>query len=378
MQRTARSTGYRIIGILTLTLALTACSLPRNAALKSEILGSADKDETSDYAVYPVTRELVSRVNSWPMTGKGPRGGWISAGGGSSGATIAAGDRVSLTIWDNEETSLLTSPGQKSVSMNNVVVDPSGRVFVPYVDGVKIAGLSTDSARRKIQDSLAPIVPSAQVQLEVMAGRENSVDVVAGVSSPGPLPMVDGSLTVLSAISQSGGVRESLGNPVVRLVRGGKVHVTTLARLYDDPGLDTALRGGDKIIVEDDPRSFLALGETGSQRMIKYPQDKLTALEALALIGGVDASRADPRGVMVLREYPDSAVSDGRKGPEETRVIFVMDLTSADGLFSAGRFQINPDDVVYASESPLIGVGTITGLIGSLLGTANRAASVSE
>ena len=47
-------------------------------------------------------------------------------------------------------------------------------------------------------------------------------------------------------------------------------------------------------------------------------------------------------------------------------------MTTADGLFSAGRFRINPDDVIYVSESPLTAFNSIAGLIGSVFGLASQ------
>ena len=51
----------------------------------------------------------------------------------------------------------------------------------------------------------------------------------------------------------------------------------------------------------------------------------------------------------------------GAGGPPQDRVVFTIDLTKADGLFSAGKFQIQSGDLVYVTESPL---GTATTLVG--------------
>jgi len=52
------------------------------------------------------------------------------------------------------------------------------------------------------------------------------------------------------------------------------------------------------------------------------------------------------------------------------RVVFTLDLTSADGLFSAGIFHIMPGDLVYATESPVNAASTVLGLLGTVLGVA--------
>ena len=349
---------------------LSGCSLPRGAANGSAILSSASKDETSDYAIYEVSRVFMERVQSWPMTGSGPRGSWISGGGGRQAGTIRAGDRLDLVVWDSNETSLLTTLGARQVPLTQITVAPDGKIFVPYLDRVHVAGKTTEAARTEIQERLTVIAPSAQVQLAMTPGRANSVVLVGGVGAPGSYPLTDGSMTVLNLLAVGGGAGTGMAHPLVRLSRGGNTYVTSLDRLYENPELDTVVQGGDQVIVVEDTRKFLALGAAGKEQIVKFPTDRPTALEAIASIGGVNDSRGDPKAILVLREYPSSAISNGVRGPVANRVIFVIDMTTADGLFSAGRFRINPDDVVYVSESPLTAFNTISGLIGSVFGLA--------
>ena len=100
---------------------------------------------------------------------------------------------------------------------------------------------------------------------------------------------------------------------------------------------------------------------------------EISALEAISLIGGVTDSRANPKGILVLRDYPTSAVQADGSGPTHERVVFTLDLTTADGLFSAGQFPILSGDLVYATESPLIATGTVLGLVGTVFGLGNAA-----
>lgn len=360
------------------TGALQGCSLPRGAAQGQQILASAAQDEGGTFAVYAVTRDLLPRVARWPMTGDGPRGPWISAGGGRSAALIKPGDRLELVVWDNSDSSLLTSNGTKAVPLSQIIVAPDGMIFVPYLDRVQVAGKTTEAARQMIQERLIALSPAAQVQLMMAPGPSNSVDIVGGVGRPGSYPLRDGRLTVLGLVAQAGGVLPELDQPVVRLVRGGRTHVTTVKRLYENPGLDTALQGGDQVIVDSDPRRFIALGAAGREQIIRFPTDEPTAIEAVAAVGGVNDLRGDPKAVLILREYGPRAVADGIRGPEAERVIFVIDLTTADGLFSAGRFAINPDDVVYVTESPLNAFRSITQTIGAVFGLGVQAARIND
>ena len=88
--------------------------------------------------------------------------------------------------------------------------------------------------------------------------------------------------------------------------------------------------------MEEDRRYFLSLGAAGSQSQHRFTQDHLSALDAVSIIGGVESRRGNPGGVLVLREYPaNSGAPRTIRGPDQSRVVFTVDLTSADGLFSA-------------------------------------------
>ena len=86
------------------------------------------------------------------------------------------------------------------------------------------------------------------------------------------------------------------------------------------------------------------------------------------MIGGLNDNRADAKGILVLRDYPAKSVRSDGSGPPKQRMIFAIDLTSADGLFSAGEFSIQAKDVVLVAESPITSTQTIFGIVGSAVG----------
>ncbi|MCR9124861.1 MAG: polysaccharide biosynthesis/export family protein [Rhodobacteraceae bacterium] len=346
---------------------LAACaSLPRGAGMQSEVVRGADTPE-AEFALYTVSRAFLPTVSQWPVAGE-DRLNWIGTSSGATSQLIRPGDQLSIQIWDSGGNSLLTSPNQRVVKMDPMTVSSAGTVFLPYVGEVRVAGRSSGSAREQIQRDLESIIPSAQVQLSYAAGRANSVDLIGGVARPGPYAMPDGNFSVLSLISAGGGIAGGLNNPQIRLLRGGQIFGTSIQRLYANPALDTRLRGGDRVLVEADRRYFLSLGAAGREALHPFPKDEVSAMDAAAIIGGVNDARANPKGVLILREYPASAVRPGVRGPRETRVIFALDLTTSDGLFSARNFAINANDLVYISESPVTNTQTIFALVGSVFG----------
>lgn len=356
---------------------LTACSLPRGSALTSEILGAQSQQDTS-FEVVTVTRDKARQIAHWPATGWSGEYRWVASSRGPDSAIIRTGDKVDLVIWDSQENSLLVPGAAKMVSMPGITVSPAGTVFVPYLDEVVVTGMTASEARGVIQSTLSPIVPSAQVQLSVHPGKKNAVDLVSGVARPGTYPLPDRNYTILSLIAEGGGISPQLRNPLVRLIRDGKTFEIRSETLFSDGSKNTTLRGDDKILVEEDDRYFTALGATGSERLVYFQKDEITALESLSIIGGLSDARADLKGVLVLREYPASALRSDGSGPAHQQVVFSFDLTSADGLFAARNFPINPQDTVLATESAVTSVRTVFGLIGAALGMANTANNVAN
>lgn len=361
MQKTVR------LAFVALILgALGACSLPRGAALQSEIT-KAEADDTAAFQVVAVSRDNVKTLASWPRTGWHGHYHWPGKAQGPNSQVIAPGDKVVLTVWDNDQSSLLAGPEGNS-TLPEMTVSPGGTVFLPYVGEINVRGRTPAAARRHIQTELEVIAPSAQVQISHKPGRTSAVDAVRGVAQPGSYPLPDRNVSILSLISQAGGISTELRNPLVRLIRDGETYEIRAQTLLETASRDVTLRGGDKIIVDEDSRSFIALGATGREELVYFEQEHLTTLEALAIVGGLADNRADLKGLLILREYAGKDLRLDDSGPQKDQVVFSFDLTSADGLFAARKFQVNPDDVVIASESPVTSARTIFGLVGSIVG----------
>lgn len=364
---------FALFAVSCLTFLPVACGRLPGGAPASEEITRTSGDEDAGFALYPVTRAFLPTVAQWPATGKQERLNWIGASHGAKTQIIQPGDLLTLRIWDSSENSLLTSTEQKMVQLQDVRVAANGTIFMPYVGNVNILGLTPELAREELQVELEAIVPSAQLQLNMVEGRNNSVDLVSGVAQPGTYPMPNRNYSVMGLISAGGGISSNLNNPQIRLVRGRSIYGTSVDALLNDPAKDTLLRGGDRVFVEEDERYFLSFGATGTEDLHIFSKDEVSAMDAMSIAGGFQDSKADPQGLLILREYDDAAVAPGVRGPRQTRVVFTLDLTSADGLFSARNFQINPGDLVMATESPVNDALTISNLIGNFFGVFSRA-----
>lgn len=350
--------------------ALAACSLPRGAPLRSEVV-SENAEKNAGVQVVEITRANLKTVSTWPRTGSSKGLRWLQGTGGPLSAVIRPGDAVNLQVWDSDPNSLITSASEKSTAMNGLVVSSAGEIFVPYVGDVVVNGLTPDQARAEIQNRMERVSPNAQVQLAFKPGANNMVDLVSGMRRPGPLELQGRNVTILTALAQGGGVEANLRNPLVRLIRGGQTYAINADDLFSNAAYNIVLRGGDKIFVEEDQRFFTALGATGVEAPVLFNREHITAIEATAMLGGIIDQRADPTGILILRDYPQKAVTlNGIKGPTDAQVIFIMDITTADGLFAARKFEVMPGDTIMATESPAVALQTLLGLAnaGALLG----------
>ena len=364
------------LGLALLSLSLQACTLPQGAGLASQVMAGAEEPD-ANFAVRFVTSDTLDAIKSWPsVADPNALNGWIGRKGGGAGSQIEAGDVITLAVWSNEENSLLATPGQRQIAFPPLTVSPDGTIFLPYADKVYVAKMSPEQAREAVQKGLAKVLPSAQVQLSVTSGRRNEVELISGAARPGPYPLPDNNYSILSLIALGGGVAPGMNNPQVRLSRDGKLYGISMERLLANPGLDTTLRGGDKVYLEDEKRYFLSLGAAGNESQHPFKQSSVSALDAMSLIGGLNDNTANPKGILILREYASGAVRSDGSGPERDRMIFAFDVTTADGLFSAGDFTIQHQDLVLVTESPIVTARSAIALFASALGLYRTGSSL--
>jgi polysaccharide export outer membrane protein len=337
---------------LLLLAALAGCVMPRSGPTAGEIRRAASTPEY-DMHVVRVTPPIAAASRTSMSTGFGSD--FIGAGVLSPDA-ISPGDTLQVRVWENVDTGLLAGAGQKATALESVQVDQAGGIFVPYAGRIQAAGDSPDQLRQKITASLETQTPDPQVEVVRVAGDGATVSVLGGVNAAGVYPIDASTLKLLPMLARAGGISLVPDVAQVRLERRGRVGRVWLQDLYDNPSLDIALRSGDRIIVEEDRRSFTALGAVVRQARVPFNKQDMTAIEAIAASGGLDGRTANPTGVFVFRQEPADvsnrvlARSD-LIGPQ--RIAYLIDLTSPEGLFSAREFVIRDEDTVYVTEAPL-------------------------
>jgi polysaccharide export outer membrane protein len=303
--------------------------------------------------------------------------GFIHAGQLGSD-TINPGDTLGLTIWENVDDGLLAAQGANATVLEEVQVDGSGFIFVPYAGRIKAAGNSPEAIRRIITNKLSEQTPDPQVQVRRLAGDGATVSLVGSVGAQGVYAIERPTRTLATMLARAGGVTITPQIAQVTVLRGNQKGKIWLEDLYNHPELDIALRGGDRILIEEDTRSFVALGATGAQQKVPFETKNLSALEGIAQVGGLNAGTADPTGVFVFRNEPEPVVAQvlGRNDLQGAqRMIYVLDLTKPNGMFMARDFVIRDGDTLYVTEAPFTQWSKV---ISSITGSASSVNSLSS
>lgn len=187
--------------------------------------------------------------------------------------------------------------------------------------------------------------------------------------------------TLSSMLARAGGVTIEPEIAQVTIIRGSHKGKIWFQDLFNNPEFDIALRGGDRILVEEDTRSFTALGATGTQARVPFETQSLSAVEAIAQVGGLLSASADPTGVFVFRNEPAEIANQvlGRTDlVGAQRLVYVLDLTEPNGMFMARDFVILDQDTLYVTEAPFTQWDkTISSLTGSP-GTVSTLASTAD
>ncbi|AXQ92674.1 polysaccharide biosynthesis/export family protein [Cereibacter azotoformans] len=368
--------GAKTLTLLLLVSSVAACGLPRSGPHKREIFaGSFEKQ--GDAFVVPVNR-FVSRV-----TAVTPAFGFNSNFRSADligSDVIAAGDTLGITVFENvRDDPLLGNSGQRVSSLDQVQVDGQGYIYVPYAGRIRAAGQTPDGLRQAITRKLDTQTPDPQVSVQRLAGDGSSVTVSGAVGSQGVFPIERPTRTLSAMLARAGGTSVPVETAIVRVTRNGNTSQIWLQDLYDNPALDIALRPGDVIVIEEDDRSFVALGATGHQTRIQFETQNVSAIEALAQVGGLNTQLADPKGVFVLRDEPAEIANSllGRTDlVGDQRMVYVLDLTRPTGLFEARDFMIRDGDTVYVTEAPFVQWQKTLSAITGATSAANQASNV--
>ncbi len=342
---------FRLWFAAGLILSLGACALPRSGPDYAEITAPAPQDLQFDVVRVTPAVTAATRIDE--------RLGFASVfveARVENTATVAPGDVMAITVWENIDQGLLNPQGIGATPLPHVKVDEKGFIFVPYVGLIRAAGRTLSQLRETIRARLAEMTLNPQVDVFPVDGQGRVVSVQGRVRAPGLYPIERPTERLLAMLARAGGVTEDPEIIRLKLRRGTITGEIWVQDLYDDPANDVALHAGDALIAERDRRIFTALGAVGRPSTVPFPVRDLSAERAMGVVGGLIDATADPTGVFIFRTEPAAIAARILPGQAVTggprRIVYLLDLTRPGGMFLAREFIMRDGDTLYVTSAP--------------------------
>lgn len=341
-----RSAKGLFLGALTLLLGscttVPGTNISGNMFVLSAGLTSAKLEV--DAAIIKITPQVISSIETAPLSFATPFSGDQSSES-EYNYRIGAGDVLSIVVWDHPE---LTAPFG---SFNNVqdqgnVVREDGSIFYPFVGKVMVAGRTARSIQEELSVKLAEFIESPQLDVRVVNYRSQRYFVTGSVSQPGTFPVTDVPVRVVEAIGMAGGLLPDADLFDVTLSRGDEsFNIPLFDTLYNgDLSGNALLQNGDLLhIAPNELRRVFVMGEVTRPVTLPMTNRSMTLTQALGEAGGIAETRADGRGVYVVRDSDYDGIID----------VYQLDVSEAWALALGDQFLLQPRDIIYVSAAPI-------------------------
>lgn len=288
-----------------------------------------------------ITPELISSLENLPPAPKADS----TWGSGQYYYRVAAGDVLSIVVWDHPELTAPFGSFNDAQEQGNVVRE-DGSIYYPFIGAVRASGRTALEIRNEIEVRLAKYIENPQVDVRVAGYRSQRFFVSGSVQQPGTFPITDIPLTLIDAINAAGGLTDQADLFDVRLSRGNETNIVPLYEILfeGDVSQNLVLRHGDVVhVAPNERRHAFILGEVLEPQSIPLTNRPMSLTQALATVGGIQEGRADGRGVYVIRNSKYEGVVD----------VYQLDMSRAWALALGDQFVLEPRDVVYVSAAPI-------------------------
>jgi polysaccharide export outer membrane protein len=288
---------------------------------------------------------------------------------------LGPGDVLQITVWDHPE--LAAALGQQvgtnktSDPTQGFVVDGQGKLDFPYMShAIHAAGKTVEQVQREVRSDLAKQFRDPQVTVRVASYRSAQVYVDGEVRAPGGQSINDIPMTLTEAINRSGGFTANADRAHLTLTRAGTsypINLTQMIAMGKNPS-DIMLQPGDMLRVSTrDTNTAYVMGEVNKPiAAVPTSDGKLTLAEALSQAGFINQGTADPRQLYVIRE------ENGK--PQ----VYHLDSRSPVSMLLANQFDLQPKDVVYVDNGPLVRFNRVLSLLLPAINAGLTAAIVTK
>ena len=238
-----------------------------------------------------------------PVTGEAPQPAPANETSTPQPPRLLANSNVKLGVGDLIEISVFGVPDLSTKAR----ISGSGDVYLPLIDYVHLASLTTDEAQELIQKRLEDggFVRGPHVSIFVDESASQAITLVGEVTRPGAYPAI-GERRLFDLISAAGGLTDKAGRNVTIEHHGDpgqKVELQLSANLTEDTQDNVDVLPGDTIIVSRAGIVYV-VGDVNRPSGFRIEDNTITVLKALALAGGSTRTSALSK-TKILRETPN-------------------------------------------------------------------------
>lgn len=218
--------------------------------------------------------------------------------GAAHALRISPGDLLELGVFDAPDLS------------GKLRVNDKGEIAIPIAGDIRVAGMTAEEAAVAVEEKLrkADILKFPHVSIFMAEYATQGITVTGEVKNPGIYPSL-GNHGIVDMISAAGGVSASAGKAVTVTHRSDPGHPEVVL-LDNHPGSvapNIDIRPGDTITVSRSGVVYV-VGDVGkSGGYLIDANERLTAVQALALAGGANRTAAENKA-RLIRKTPTSRV----------------------------------------------------------------------
>jgi len=238
-----------------------------------------------------------------PAAGEAPQSAPAKEATSPPSPRLLANSNVKLGIGDLIEISVFGVPDLSTKTR----IGGSGDIYLPLIDYVHVADLTSDEAQTLIQKRLEDggFVRGPHVSIFVNESASQAITLAGEVNHPGTYPAI-GERRLFDLISAAGGLSDKAGRNVTIERRGNpgqRVELQLSSNLAEDTQNNVDVFPGDTIIVSRAGIIYV-VGDVNHPSGFLMEDNGLSVLKALALAGGSTRTSALKK-TRILRQTPN-------------------------------------------------------------------------
>ena len=331
-------------------LFLTSCTVIPGTHISNLETSGLIFSKKNDIDLIPITQELISKMQSEEIRIESAINTSLQDEMNNYTYLVGVGDVLNIIVWDHPELTIPQS-GQRSAAEAGNFVHKDGTIFYPYVGKVSVIGREVTQIRDDITRGLSTYINNPQVDVNVAAFRSQHFFVSGAVKNPQMIPVRNVPITILDALSISGGMAPDADWSSATLTSNNNgelvIEAIDLSVLLEQGVLkqNRLLKSNDVLhIPRNDALKIFVMGDVVNAMTQQIGRRGMTLAEALNNVGGINEASANASGIFVLRASDsDSKLVD----------IYQLDVSMGPRLILSTQFKLQPKDIVYVTSAPV-------------------------